>query len=237
MFDFYNLEKKSIRQALCHNWVSAITTNKEILRQIPSDVNTLNRLAKAQIELGQLDDAELTLKTILSLDNYNSIAKINLEKLRTTLKPLSPITSTNNTNRNICFIEEPGKTIVVQLTNLGDPNIINQLSVGLEVFFKLAGRKIKITNSEQQYLGSLPDDLCLSLVHCLRLGNKYQILIKSVNCRSITIFIREIKKSARLKGMDSFPKTKKSNPTLRPHKLSETPLEIFDSKNDIDEDI
>lgn len=237
MHDYFTLEKKSIKQALNQDWINAIASNREILKNIPEDINTLNRLAKALIEIGEISEAKIIIRQILSLDCFNTVAKNNLERLKSISKSSSP--NTTICTNHICFIEEPGKTLVVNLVNLGNPNITSKLAIGQEIQLKPTGRKIKVITNKNQYIGSLPDDLGLSLIHFLKLGNKYQTFIKSCNCRQITVFIKEVKKSSRAKGMDSFPKTKNNSPTLTPHKLNETPLEIFDpnTKNELEDNL
>jgi hypothetical protein len=232
MRDYFTLEKKSIKEALSHDWVSAIATNREILKSKPEDINTLNRLAKALIEINEISEAKVAITHILSLDCFNTVAKNNLERLKNFQK--NSTTTSSVCFNHICFIEEPGKTLVVNLVNIGNPLVTNKISVGQEVTLNPTGRKIKVINQKDQYLGSLPDDICIPLLHFIKLGNKYQTLIKSSNCHQIIVFIRETKKSSRAKGMDSFPKTKSNSPTLTPHKLNESPLEIFDTHSSND---
>lgn len=230
MIDQYLLEKKSIKQALSGDWRGAVITNTDILKEYPDDIGALNRLAKAQMEIDLIDEAKTNLKRILVLDIYNSVAKTNLEKLtlatrskRTTVSPLKPATTTSYN-----FIEEPGKTKIVQLVRLGDPVVTGLLRVGEEVFMKLA-KKIKILNGQRQFIGYLPDDLSLTLYHYSEMGNKYQILVKSANKKAVEVFIRETKQAKKLKGMPSFTDYKNNYiPQVSLRSLSEAPLEIFD---------
>lgn len=230
MIDQYLLEKKSIKQALAGDWRGAVITNMDILKEYPDDIAALNRLAKAQIEIGLVDEAKTNLNKILTLDIYNSVAKSNLEKLNLASKSKRTISSSTRltTITNYNFIEEPGKTKIVQLVRLGDPVVTSQLRVGEEVFMKLA-KKIKITNEQKQFIGYLPDDLSLTLYHYSEMGNKYQILIKSASKNQVEVFIREIKQAKKLKGMPSFTDYKNSfMPQISLRSLSETPLEIYD---------
>ncbi len=236
MVDQYSLEKKSIKQALNRDWQSAILTNTEILEEFPQDIPALNRLAKAQIEFGQLAEAKINLNKVLSIDTYNSVAKTNLQHVNVRSKNKNNLSVRQKPVTSISFIEEPGKTKVVSLTNLGDPLIIDNIYVGEEVFIKQITKKIKIVNENKQYIGSLPDDLSNTLYEFLKIGNKYKLLIRSSSSKEINVFILETKKSAKLKGMASFPDTRNTF-TLPPvtNRLEETPLEIFDTNYPNDE--
>jgi hypothetical protein len=57
---------------------------------------------------------------------------------------------------------------------------------------------------EQQYIGVLPDDISKRLIKFIKNGCKYEAYVKSANQHKVTLFIKEIKKTARYKDQPSF---------------------------------
>ena len=110
------LEKQSIQAALTQDWNKASTLNQKILKIDDKNIEALNRLAKAKIELRIFDEAKAILEKVLNLDKFNSIAKANLERAqRTQTKKTKADFSTSISKIQIVsFIEEPGKTKTVE---------------------------------------------------------------------------------------------------------------------------
>ena len=103
------------------------------------------------------------------------------------------------------FLEIPGKTKSVGLVNLGQKNILAQLSVGQEVVQKIKKRKVEVRTKENEYIGSLPDDLSRRLLVFLKAKSKYGVFIKEASLSRITVFIREDKKGKKVQHYLSFP--------------------------------
>src|SRR3989338_5169940 len=72
---------QAINAALFNNWKEAIKYNEEILDKNPKDLDALNRLAYAHLQLGKLKEAKKLFKRVITLDSYNQIAKKNLLKI------------------------------------------------------------------------------------------------------------------------------------------------------------
>ncbi len=221
-------ERLAITAALTARWNDAISANQEILSTNPNDTSALNRLGIAYLKTKQPGNAKKEFLKVISLDPFNSIAKTNLKKA-------SPKYSKDydNTlllsNHTFSFIEEPGKSKVIPLTNLGEPNIIATLYTGLEVTLKIAARKVKVTINEK-YIGCLPDDISAHLIRLIRAGYKYQTLVKSADTGNVQVYIKEIKNSKRMRGTPSFS----FNQSLDDLEIAsgngpaQPPLEIYD---------
>src|SRR5690348_1784541 len=96
----------AIAAALAQNWEEAVVLNKTILEIDPSNVDTLNRLGFAYLQLGKTKDAKEIYSKVLELDQYNQIAQKNLVKLNSK----SPQTAGNGGMVSpLMFLEEPGK--------------------------------------------------------------------------------------------------------------------------------
>ncbi len=223
-------ERLAITASLQARWDDAIKANLEILETSPHDTSALNRLGIAYLKTKQPSNAKKTFQKVLSHDPFNTIAKTNLKKA----SPKFSKDYDNTTllsNHTFSFIEEPGKSKVVPLTNLGEPNVIATLYTGLEVSLSIAARRVKVTSvAGGRYIGSLPDDISIHLIRLIKSGYKYQTLIKSADTGSVQVYIKEIKNSKRLKGIPSFTFSQNlddldisgSNAPAQP------PLEIYD---------
>src|SRR3989304_6381000 len=79
--DIESLTRLAIMAAASLNWEVAAKINQKRLKIADTSVETLNRLAKAYISLGETQKAQKYYKKALGLDPYNVIAKRNLEKI------------------------------------------------------------------------------------------------------------------------------------------------------------
>lgn len=198
----YDLAQKSISLALEGSWREAIKANKEILKENPSDTDTLNRLAKAYFESGNSAKAKSLCQKIIKIDPINSIAIKNLARWKAIKNTNHSETKPSNT---ASFIEESGKTKLVSLLNLGDSKVIANLDTCDEVKLAAHAHRVSITTNDGKYIGRLPDDLALRLRRLISLGNAYQAFIKSIDQKGIKVFIKETQKSKKSENTPSFP--------------------------------
>lgn len=201
------LELKAVAQAIKLNWAKAAEINTEILIEFPEDVPTINRLAKAYMEMGEINKCIKTLKLVLRIDKYNPIALKNLQKAgqihvkggkKTNNLPTRTIKST------CLFIEEPGKTKIFRLLNLAPKSILITINPLDEVTLAPKRHTIQILNMEGKYVGALPDDVAKRLTTLIKGGNKYEAFVKSAEKKEIDVFIRETFKGSKYKNQPSF---------------------------------
>lgn len=197
-----DLAQKSISLALEGLWKEAIKVNKEILTDNPTDTETLNRLAKAYFESGDVIKAKSTCQKILKIDPIDSIASKNLAKWKGIKGKITPGCQPSQT---ASFIEEAGKTKLVPLLNLGDSRIIAKLNACDEIKLATHAHKVSLTTLDGRYVGRLPDDLASRLRHLISAGNLYQVIIKSIDQKGIRVFIKEIQRSKKMQSVPSFP--------------------------------
>lgn len=198
------LKDKAIQTALTGNWQEAILANKELLKEEPKDIDTLNRLALAYAIVGKTKSAKMAYQKVLDIDPLNPIAIRNLKNLKSSKKTSKAMASSSITTLNNQFIEETGKTKVVDLINIAPFSIIQTLRTGERVTLSIKRLKIFVLKNEKQYIGVLPDDIGKRLIKLIKSGNKYEAYIKSINPHKVTVFIREIKRSGRFKNQPSF---------------------------------
>ena len=203
------LEKKAIKAALSGNWEEALSLNEEIVKEIPNDIGALNRLALAFWETGKLKKAKEKYKTVLELDRYNPIASKNLERIvdqekrKVTKKTLKPNGGKIPPLAQI-FLEEPGKTKVLNLLRVASPKILVELSCADRVFLSPKKRVIDVNREDGIYLGCLPEDVSQRLISLIEGGNHYDAYVKGVKRHSLEIFIKETFRSRRFKNLPSF---------------------------------
>lgn len=196
-----DLAQEAISCALTGKWREALKINKKILQSDTRDVDALNRLARAYAELGELDSAKKSAQKVIKLDPFNAIAQKSLEKWKG-LKKGDTYRSNSVTPRT--FLEEPGKTKIITLMHLGSPKLISKLDSADEVILNTRSHRVTVCTEDSKYIGKLPDDLSARLRRLIKLGNEYQAFIKSANKNEVKIFIREIKRSAKLTDIPSF---------------------------------
>jgi len=197
------LKAQAIQTALSGDWATSITINQTLLEEDPNDIDTLNRLAFAYSSSGNLKEAKSIYQRVLSLDAQNPIALRNLKRLNEggSNKNATIVTPAHVSN---LFIEEPGRTKVIDLLNVADKKVISPLRSGETLILVIKRMKIFILDQNKQYVGMLPDDIGRRLIRFIDGGNLYEAYIKSVDGNKVTIFARETKRTTKFKNQPSF---------------------------------
>lgn len=198
LYTMASLKSQAIHTALVGDWNNAVQLNQSILEETPDDIDTLNRLAFAFLSLGKIKDSKMIYEKVLSLDMKNPIAIRNLKRLNENQIRVSNIPLNN------LFIEEPGKTKVMELLNIADKKVISYLRSGEKIELKIKRNRIFAINGENQFVGMLPDDICQRLIKFINAGNQYEAYIRKVESNHVSIFIRETKRVKKFRDQPSF---------------------------------
>jgi hypothetical protein len=200
-----DLARDAITFALHGDWEKALQTNLLIVEKDTTDVDALNRLARSYAELGNFVKARESVQKVLKIDQFNKIAQKSLERWKDLkngdVAPSGPSSAQ-------AFLEEPGKTKIVELMHLGSAETIGELDSGDEVKHNCTAHRVSITTNSGKYVGRLADDLSARLRKLVQLGYEYSMFLKSVDKSEIKVFIKEIKRPAKLSDMPSFPSEK-----------------------------
>ncbi|MDA1079763.1 MAG: tetratricopeptide repeat protein [bacterium] len=199
-----SLKQQAIAAAKQGDWEQAVACNKELLEQEPKNTLALNRLGVAFLQLQEVDKAKASFALALELDRTNLIAKKHLEAIKTK-KPLKAPSFFAQE-----FIEEPGKTKIVELHRLAGKPALESLTVGQICEFKQKQRYISI-EANGTYIGSLPEDISFRLSKLLQTGNTYHCSIHAVAPNHVDVYLKEIHRSGRNKDKHSFPVTRVSS--------------------------
>lgn len=200
-----DLTTQAVNAALTNNWQEAIKTNLAILTENPKDVEALNRLARAYKEAGEIRLAQKTYRKVLKIDRFNPIAAKNLKLLESFPKRSKTPPSNLNSCQPQMFLEEPGKTKVVNLVNLAPTSTLLPLSSGNQTNLLIKRRAVTVVDAKGTYLGALPDDLSAKLIKFIKGGNRYEVFVKTVSKNSLSVFIREVYRAPRFKNQPTFP--------------------------------
>ncbi|HUQ85464.1 MAG TPA: tetratricopeptide repeat protein [Candidatus Limnocylindrales bacterium] len=198
------LKTQAIQTALTGDWDNAILLNEQILKDDPDDIATLNRIGFAHLSLGNIKDARNVYEKVLSLDMKNPIALRNIKRLNG-----GNILKTNIQLNNL-FIEETGKTKIIELVNIADKKVVSHLRSGEKISIRIKRNKIFALDSDEKFLGMLPDDVCKRLTEFMNGGNIYDAYIWASNESKISIFIREIKRAKKYTNQPSFVSNEKT---------------------------
>ncbi len=210
------LHEQAINAALDSNWNMALKLNKQIIKIDPRNVDALNRQAKAYMELGRANLAKKYYSEVLNIDPYNPIAQKNLKiikSFKSNRGRQTNETKVDGQNFTSCahsklsptlFLQEPGKTKMVNLLKVAEPQRLVSAFCGMQVMMVIKNRKITIIDSNGDYLGVLPDDVSHHLLRLYKGGNKYELFVKSVRVNSVSIIIKETFRSKRFKNQPSF---------------------------------
>ncbi|MBU1000520.1 hypothetical protein KKE78_03955 [Patescibacteria group bacterium] len=225
-FESSDLHKQAINAALDSNWKLAIKLNKQIIKTNPQNVDALNRQAKAYIETGKTNLAKKYYSKALSVDPYNPIAQKNLKIIKsfkskkskrcksTTQDVDNKLSSETCIRSKLCpslFLQEPGKTKIVSLIKIAEPQKLISTFSGMKVEMVIKNRKITITDLNGNYLGVLPDDINHQLLRLSKGGNKYELFVKAVRINTLSVIIKETFRSKRFRNQPSFLELSSSN--------------------------
>jgi len=200
-----NLSNRAIDASLEARWEDAIKLNRQIIKLDPQNVDALNRQARAYMELGKMTSAKKYYTNALKIDPYNPIALRNLKIIKSFKKSVHHPQDNGHTRLSpTLFLQEPGKTKVVSLLNVAEPQKLSQTYCGMNVKLIIKNRKIIVACANGDYLGVLPDDISHHLIKLLKGGNKFDLFIKAIKVNALSVIIRETFRSKRFKNQPSF---------------------------------
>lgn len=204
MITLSKLRTQAISAAKNGDWQTAVDTNQQILSGDANDAHALNRLGLALLQLGKTKEAKETFKRTLEIDKTNNIAKKQLERISSKQSAVTPSFTREY------FIEEPGKTKIVELHRLAGKQVLDKLASGENCKLVLKKRFISVETASGTYIGALPEDLSFRLSKLLESGNTYSCRVLSTSNNECSVFLKELTKSKRNQDIHSFPINKSS---------------------------
>ena len=199
------LSQDAISLALQGEWERAAQVNQLILDS-SADVDAMNRLGKALMELIRYGEAREVLDKVVSIAPYNIIAKKNLARL--TQLENTPLTSRQVRKAGSApqlFIEESGKSGTTLLQKVSTGQVVAQIAPSESTDLVVENNTIKVYTRDNEYLGQIEPKLGRRLIRLMLGGNRYDSAIIGVNNQGISIIIREIFRHRSLHNVCSFP--------------------------------
>lgn len=203
---------QAISLALESRWEEAVSLNRQILETTPNDLETWNRLGKAQLELGRFREARESYSRSLELDKTNTIARRNLDRLAN-VKEEEVSREVGGKVAQDLFIEEMGKSGTSLLRDVAQ-DMVARLVAGDEVYLKPEGTVLNVENASGEQIGSVDPKIGLRLTRLMQGGNRYGAAIKSVSAAGVEIIIKETFRDPNQTRL-SFPAT--SSGGVRPY--------------------
>jgi tetratricopeptide (TPR) repeat protein len=197
--------KQAITLAMQGRWREAVAANQEIIANFPTDFDAYNRLGRAYIELGEYKLAKEAYERAIELDPYNIIAQKNLHRLSYLKKAAASLEADSDHVEPQHFIEETGKTGVVDLHRLAPREVLAKMVAGDRVYLKVNGSGLSVENGHGEYLGQVEPKHSQRLVKLMAGGNRYSAAIVSSDEDRVTVIIREIYQAPSQAGQLSFP--------------------------------
>ena len=226
------LSRDAISLALKGEWERAARVNQIILDST-ADVDAMNRLGKALMELARYGEAREVLDKVVGIAPYNIIAKKNLARL-TQLEntPLPSRQARRAGSAPQLFIEESGKSGTTLLQKVATGQVVARISPSEPTDLVVENNNIKVYTRDNEYLGQVEPKLGRRLIRLMQGGNKYDAAIIGVNNHGISIIIREIYRHRSLLDVCSYPTRTKEEHRVY---LSES-LVKYMADDDLEED-
>jgi tetratricopeptide (TPR) repeat protein len=200
--------EKAIQLAMQNRWQEAADINRQILEHFPDDVDTLNRLGKSLMELGQYADARDQYQKAATIDPSNGIAVKNLARLTKLAEeeaeaPAAAVHSTP-VDPNL-FIEESGKTAVTDLVDLAPYQAIAHLAAGDKLELKVESGVVRIIGPHGNAIGQLEPKIAQRVTRLIAAGNRYSAAVTAIDEMHVRIIVREEYRDPSMRSRPSFP--------------------------------
>ncbi|MGI2336020.1 MAG: tetratricopeptide repeat protein [Dehalogenimonas sp.] len=221
----------AIEFAMAGRWKEAAEANQAILEIFPNDLEALNRLGRAQMELGEYDAARKAYSKSRELDPYNSIADRNLKRLEVlSASGARPAKADGQGVPAKAFIEEIGKAGVVVLSKLASREVLVRVDAGDKVNLRPGPGVLFVDSMAGDYLGVVDARTALRLLKLMKGGNRYSATVVSSDDNKLAVMIREIYQHPSQAGHISFP-ARLSAAAVRKPDLDDTLADDEDTEN------
>jgi tetratricopeptide (TPR) repeat protein len=160
-------------------WREAVDANRTLIDTYAAgDVDAYNRLGRAYLEVGEYEQSRQAYAKALELDQYNVIARKNLNCLQRMGGALESsvavaVAEAPKEVEPISFLEETGKAGVVTLYRTGAEPVVAGLVAGDKVQLKVEGKKLVVQNNRGEYIGLVDPKHTYRLMRLMSGGNRY----------------------------------------------------------------
>jgi hypothetical protein len=222
-------------------WEDALAINAELIERNPKDAEAFNRLGRAHLALGRVNDALDAYRSALRADPANLIARRNLQRLDLLAHRSGDETlaiATDPMPRTAVFIEEVGKTWVDELVNPAPPVELAEVFPGEQLELRVEGTRLLVYRKDGRRLGEVEARTAERLVGLMERGNRYEAYALGISGQSLRIILRETHRAPDLATTVSFPRQITSRAYLRERDLlrARDEADFFMSDEDDDDE-
>ena len=199
------LADQAVAAALDADWDRAVELNGKILEGAPDDIEARNRIGRAFIEQGKLDEAKAAFAEVLKAEPYNPIAIRGTQRIAQLGEHKAHSVTTNTKTQPRLFIEDMGKTGILRLINPAPAHILARYSAGAECELREQEGLLAVHARDGELLGFLEPKTGRRLIDLIRTGNQYVAAIVSNDQANARVAIREVAQSEQNASRISFP--------------------------------
>ena len=217
------LGEEARKAAFEGNWEDAVTLNLQIIDRFQKDADAFNRLGRAYISLGNLDEAKEAYSKALRADPANLIARRNLQRLEILRgqggRASADVSRPGPMPRTTAFLEEVGKTWVDELVNPGELPLLADISAGEELRLSAEEDRLVVRRASADRIGEVEPKTGRRVMDLMVSGNRYEIFALGLTGQTLRIIIREIYRDPSVSTTVSFPRQITSRAYLRDRDL------------------
>jgi len=199
------LAEQATAAALEADWPRALELNQKLLETSPDDVEARNRLGRALIEHGRLEEAKAAFAEVLKSEPYNSIALRNQTRVAALIEHHTKPNVTTTKTQPRLFIEDMGKTGILRLINPAPVHVLAKYSPGAECELREQEGLLALHARDGELVGFLEPKVGRRLIDLLRTGNQYVAALVSSDPANSRVAIREVLQSPENISRISFP--------------------------------
>jgi tetratricopeptide (TPR) repeat protein len=237
------LGEEARKAAFDGNWEEAVALNQQIIERFEKDAEAYNRLGRAYIALGNLDEAKEAYTKALRADPANLIARRNLQRLEVLWghgsRQAADVTRPGPMPRPSVFLEEVGRTWVDELVNPGDLQILADISPGEHLHLSTEDDRLVVRRASGERLGEVEPKTARRVLDLMQSGNRYEIYALALAGQTLRTILREIYRDPSVATTVSFPRQITSRAYLRDRDLlrqrDESEFFMFDEDEEDEE--
>ena len=232
--------ERAIQLAMQNKWQEAAEVNRQILEHFPDDVDTLNRLGKALMELGQYAESRDQYARATKADPSNGIAAKNLVRMtrlaeEAAASPVAVVPQAQRVDPSV-FIEESGKTAVTDLVDRAPFHDIATLTAGDKLTLRVETGVVRLVGPGDVVVGQLEPKIAQRVLRLVTAGNRYSAAITSIDEQHVRVIIREEYRDPSMRSRPSFPT--QQGPEIRPYTRDSTfRTDLDDEDDDVLDDV
>ena len=202
-----DLDREAVGLAMKGEWERAAEVNRAILELFADDVEAMNRLTKALIEMGSYDEAHTVVDRVCQVAPYNNIARKNrarIDQMRTDASA-----TTRHARRAAgapqLFIGDSGRSASTTLRHTPRGLSGAAVSPGDPVWLVIEHSGISVYSEDNEYLGQIEPRLGHRLIRLMEGGNTYEAALIGFHDDGVSIMIHETSRHRTLLHVASFP--------------------------------